>query len=946
MKILRVDIEQEKVTFEDLPKEWMLIGGSGLIAKIMVNEVPPGADPLGPENKLIIATGPFAGTLAPMSGRISVGAKSPLTYGIKEANSGGPAGQKMDKLGIRGIVVQGAPKDGKLYYLNINKNGAELISADQYKNFKTYSLTEKLQAEHGDKASVICIGIGGERKYRSASVAFTDIMGDPSRNAARGGLGAVMGAKGLKAVVIDATGTPPVKMADSAQFRKTIKEWVNTIQHDIGCGLFSKFGTPFAVINSSYAGTMPANNYSSGKPERFKEVSAEAIQKKLYERGGKMHGCMTGCIVQCSILYPNENGERLAAAYEYENIAMLGTNLGIFDLDAIARLKFICDDLGVDVIEVGAALAAVIGAGKMELGDEAMATKLLAEIEQGTEFGAVLADGVVSTAKALNIERIPAFKGQAIPGHDPRGVKGTGVTYATSPMGADHTAGLTYRKAHSKSGQSANSLRFQIEASTCDVFGYCINAIPAPPASIYDYFSQLANARYGMNLADSDIMDISKMALREQVEYNKKTEFHSKHEAMPSFIRDEPLKDSQQVFDVDDSEVDTIWDGLEAYRETKKIWETRIPKIADVLLGPGVFKKLGGAAKKLNVGKFMIVSDPFMDSIGRTGEIRDLLKAAGIDSAIFAEVQPDPPVALIEKAGAFYKKEGCAGIVAIGGGSSMDAGKAIGLRVSHEGPLPEYESIMGGTGKVKPVVPPVITIPTTSGTGSDINPYAVVTDTDRDVKFTLFSEHLLPQLAVIDPILCSSMPPSLTAETGVDALSHCIEAYVALGTPYQPYCDAMALQGTRMVGRSLRRAFENGKDIDARMDMCMAAIFGGVAFVKSLGVGHAIGHAVGAQHHIAHGKAVAVGLLFAVRANYKYCKRRYEDLAWALDRSPDLEQALLKLYKDLNIPSRLQDLGVPKSGFRQIAFAASREVANIASNPAPMTEKKIMELLE
>lgn len=945
MKILRVDIKNKTATYEDLPEDWRLIGGSGLIAKIMEKEVPPDADPLGSRNKLIIAAGPLAGTMAPQLGRISVGAKSPLTHGIKEANSGGPAAQKMDRLGIRSIIVEGKPENDRLYYLSISSEGARLIPCDDYRGMKTYDLTALLQAEHGIKSAIICTGIGGERLYRSSSVSFTDSLGDPSRNAARGGLGAVMGSKGLKAVVIDASAAPALKMADRARFKNAVRKWVHTLEHDVGCGLLSKFGTPFAVVNSSFTGSMPADNYTTGKPSGFKSVSAETIQNNLFERGGKMHGCMPGCVVKCSILYPDENGNRLAAAYEYEAVAMLGTNLGINNPDAIARLKFMCDDLGIDVIEIGAALAVAGVAGKMTPGDEASAARLLKEIEAGTEFGAILADGVVATAKALGVDRIPAYKGQAIPGHDPRGVKGTGVTYATSPMGADHTAGLTYRKPQSSSGQALNSMRFQVEAATCDTFGYCINAIPGGPNSLYAFLAELVNARFGLDLSGQDIMEAGKQALKDQLDYNKNTEFHTRHDPAPAFVRTESLAHSSQVFDVDESEISSFWDGLNSYKETEKAWEIRLPKMSDTLLGAGVLKNLGKAALQFEVEKFLVVSDPYMKEMGRAEEVQKILKASGIDSALFAEVEPDPPVSMIEKAGTFYKQEGCKGIVAIGGGSSMDSGKAIGLRVSHSGELPEFESIMGGTAKIKPVIPPIITIPTTSGTGSDVNPYAVVTDTERGVKFALFSEYLLPRLAVVDPHLCASMPPLLTAETGLDTLSHCIEAYVALGTPYHPYCDALALQGARMVGKSLRKACENGQDMDARMDMCMAAIFGGIAFAKSLGIAHAVGHAVGAQYHVSHGKSVAVGLLFAVRANKKYCEQQYQDMAWALDRSTDLEAALLKLYKDLNMPTRLQDLGVPKSGFKKIAFAASREVANIASNPAPMDEKKIFDLM-
>ena len=504
---------------------------------------------------------------------------------------------------------------------------------------------------------------------------------------------------------------------------------------------------------------------------------------------------------------------------------------------------------------------------------------------------------------------------------------------------------MTYRKPQSSSGQSDNSLRFQIEAATCDTFGYCINAIPGGPHSLYDFLAQLANARFGLDVRGQDIMDIGKQALRDQLAYNKKTEFHTRNAPDPDFVRTEPLSHSGQRFDVDASEISGIWNALDSYKEPQKAWEIRIPKMTATLLGAGVIKNLGKAARQFNVEKFLIVSDPYLQQVGRTEEIQKILKTAGIDSAVFAEVESDPPVAMIEKAGKIYKTEECQGIIAIGGGSSIDSGKAIGLRVSHSGELPEFESVFGGTAKIKPVIPPLIAIPTTSGTGSDVNPYAVVTDPERGVKFALFSEHLLPKLAVVDPTLCASMPPLLTAETGIDALSHCIEAYVAMATPYQPYCDALALEGVKLIGKSLRKACENGQDLDARMDMCMAAIFGGIAFSKGLGIAHAVGHALGAQQHISHGKSVAVGLLFAVRANQKYCKEKYEDMAWALDRSNDLEQALINLYTDLNMATSLTELGVPTTAWKKIAFFASKEVANITSNPAPMDEKRILDLM-
>ena len=938
-------MRKESAIYQDLPEAWRLTGGSGLIAKIMNEEVPGDCDPFGPQNKLIITTGPLAGTMAPQLGRVSVGAKSPLTLGIKEANSGGPAAQHLDRLGIRAVVVENCPEGASLFVLKISKDGALLLRADEHKEKKNYELVHSLHEKHGSKTAIISTGIAGERMYRGASISFTDINGDPSRNAARGGLGAVMGSKRLKAIVIDAEGAAAVPFADKALFRKTVRNWVYVLEHDIGCALFKKQGTPFAVANSANQGTMPFKNYTSGRPEGFRKVSGEAIQKRLFERGGRMHACMPGCIVRCSILYPDADGNRLASAYEYEAIALLGTNLGIDDPDVIGRLKYMCDDLGLDLIETGSALGVAADGGKMAMGDGSSAENLLREIEEGTEFGQALGNGVVATAKALNIDRVPAFKGQALPGHDPRAVKGTGVTYVTSPMGADHTAGLTYRAPKKRGGQAQNSLRSQIQAAVCDTFGYCINSVTGGQSSLYGYMADLIKARYGVDFTADDVDETGKETLKDQLEFNKGTEFNKQPEK-PGFFRTESINQDKEVFDVDASEADRIWEGLDSYKEQKKAWEIRIPPMPDILIGAGVAKKMGSRLKRLNMKKALIVSDPFMKRVGRTDEIAEILKSVGTDSVIFDDIIPDPPVETIEKAGEFYKTENCDSIVGLGGGSSMDSAKAVALRVSHPGPLAEYESIVGGTAKIKPVVPPMVCIPTTSGTGSEVNAYAVITDKERDVKFMLMSNHLIPDLAVIDPEYCRSMPPDLTVETGIDALAHCIEGYVALAIPYHPYFEAFAMYGTKLVGRSLPKAQRDGDDIQARHDMCMAAVFGGIAFVKGLGIGHALTHALGAHYHLSHGRAAIFGLLCFAKANKHACKEAFMDLAFALNRSMDLEDALGKLYGELGISVSLKALGIPRSDLREIAFHVYQDSVNMATNPTAMTEKKIVRLLE
>jgi aldehyde:ferredoxin oxidoreductase len=945
MKVLRVDMKNEKTTFENLDEKWKSIGGSALIAKIMNQEVPPSTDPLGPENLFIIAVGPLAGTGAPQLGRISVGAKSPLTLGIKEANSGGPAAQILDRLGIRAVIVQGAPRDNRLFCLLISKDKTVMVPADEYRGLKNYELVSKLRKQYGEKIAVLSTGIAGERKYKGASVSFTDIFGDPSRNAARGGLGAVMGSKGLKAIMIDPSQAGQVDIVHPEKFRQIVKSWVHILKHDVSCSLYSRFGTPFAISNSASQGTLPSNNYHSGRPPNFIAVSGNSIQKILFERSGNMHGCMPGCVVQCSIIYPDKDGKRLCAAYEYETIAMLGTNLGITDNDAIARLKFICDDLGVDAIETGSSLGLAADAGKMSFGDWESAARLLDEIEKETPLGFALGNGVVATAQYLNISRIPAYKGQAIPGHDPRSVKGTGVTYFTSPMGADHTAGLTYKIPRNREKQAENSLKSQIQAATCDAFGYCLNSVPGGRASIYQFIADLMNARYGFRLTPQDIMEIGKQTLRDQLAFNEKAEFSKMDSKVTAFVREEKITPMGQVFDVEEEEIKNVWKGLDSYQEKKKVWEVRIPPLPDMIFGAGVAATMGKRIRELKVRKVMLTTDPFIFSMGRADEVRKILEASGISTVIFSDVEPDPPIELIERAGRVYTENGCDGIVGLGGGSSMDTAKTVGLRVTHAGEMREFEGIVGGGAKIKPILPPIICIPTTSGTGSEVNPCAVITDKERDLKLVLMNNHLIPKLAVIDPIFCKTMPAKLTVESGLDAMAHCLEGYVSLATPYHPYFESYAVYGIKLIGRSLTQAYRNGNDIAARTDMCMAAICGGLAFLKGLGMGHALTHVLGAHYHIPHGRAAIYGLLCFVKANRETCKEQFTDMAQLLNRSNDLEESLLDLYKKLDIPICLKTLGIPKDDLKKIAFYASRDAVNMATDPTSISQQRILELL-
>jgi aldehyde:ferredoxin oxidoreductase len=561
MKILRVDMNNLTTRFEELPEDWIVVGGRGLSARILNKEVSPSTNPLAAEAKLVIAGGPLAGTLAPSCGRISVGAKSPLTMGIKETNAGGPVAQKLDKLGIRAIVLEGAAPGGKLFLLVINKNGAVLEEGGVYKGMQNYALVQSL-GKYGNNAAVISIGPAGERKWKSASVAFTDKDGHPSRHAGRGGLGAVMGSKGVKAIVVDDSGASPVPLLDKDAFRQAIKKWSTVMKEDTQLQIFSRFGTPFGVAPLRELGSMPSKNYSSEPTEGFEKISGESIEKICKERGGHMDGCMPGCIVKCSIIYNDADKEHLTSALEYETVALLGTNLGIVEPDVLAKMDRFCDEMGIDTIELGAALGIAASAGKMEMGNAESALALMKEVEEGTELGTILGNGVVSACKALGISRVPAFKGQAMPAHDARVCKTVGVTYATSPMGADHTAGISYKDPISKEGQVERSLSTQILAAMEDSMGYCLIARPGNLEAYLAFLKDLINARYGLNLREEDLKEIGQQALRDELRFNEGAEFNTVHGPDPEFIRKEPLAPTGSVFDVEPSEIASIWQKL------------------------------------------------------------------------------------------------------------------------------------------------------------------------------------------------------------------------------------------------------------------------------------------------------------------------------------------------------------------------------------------------
>jgi aldehyde:ferredoxin oxidoreductase len=560
--IIRIDMAELKVKMENSPPNYQLLGGRGLSARILNTEVPAITHPLSHENKLVIAPGLLAGTMAPSFGRISFGAKSPLTKTIKESNAGGTAAQKLDRLCIKAIIIQGMPKENQTYSIYIDSKGAQIIEAPDLKEKINYDLVTTLQNKYGKGIGVISIGPAGEAKMAASTIAITDQDGRPSRHAARGGLGAVMGSKGIKAIVINAKDTKAIKPTHKEKFKETVKDLIETLKQEKGSQSLSKFGTPRGIRFLSQLGSMPSWNYHGGPVKGIENIYGETISEVNQSRGGRMHGCMPGCIVQCSIVFHGEDGQHLTSALEYETLAMLGSNLGITNLDAIAQMDRMCDELGVDTIDVGSAIAQLMEAGVIEFGDDQKVIGTLKELREGSPIGKIVGQGTAFTAQFLGLDRVPVSKGQAFPAHDPRACKAVGVTYCTSPMGADHTAGIDYRDSLSNEGQVKRSREAQILSATIDSAGYCFLALPAKGKLIYEVLAKLLNARYGTNIKEEDVMNIGINTIKDELAFNRAAGWTDVHNVLPEFMKTEKLPPNDVVFDVQEEEIDAIFKDL------------------------------------------------------------------------------------------------------------------------------------------------------------------------------------------------------------------------------------------------------------------------------------------------------------------------------------------------------------------------------------------------
>ncbi|KGO34550.1 aldehyde:ferredoxin oxidoreductase [Desulfobulbus sp. Tol-SR] len=570
-KIFRVNMTDLTTSIEEVPAAWAGHGGRGLTSTIVAAEVEPTCHPLGPKNKLVFAPGLLSGTLAANSGRLSAGAKSPLTGTIKEANAGGSGAQFLARCGCKALIIEGQPQDDRWYSLMISPEGVVINEEKELIGLGNFAVAEALAARLPGKPGVITIGPAGEMRMAAANISVKDPDGG-MRSCGRGGLGAVMGSKRVKFIAIDPK-NGKVDIADQARFRDANRAFAKAlVDHPVSKAL-GQYGTNVLVNIINEAGALPTRNFTSGQFEGHDKISGETMHDTIVARGGKpKHNCHPGCVIQCSQIYNDADGKKLTSGFEYESIWAMGADCCVDNLDHIAEADQIMDDIGIDSIETSVAMAVAMEAGVLPFGDGAGICRILRDdVAKGTALGRIIGGGAGSVGRAFGITRVPVVKNQAIPAYDPRAIKGIGITYATSTQGADHTMGYTIATnilgvggkidPLTKEGQVELSRNLQIATAAIDSTGMCLFIAFAAlddqtclPALI-----DLINARFGTSLVGDDVVNLGKSILKTERAFNIAAGFTNVDDRLPEFFYTEKLPPHNVVFDFSGEEIDTFW---------------------------------------------------------------------------------------------------------------------------------------------------------------------------------------------------------------------------------------------------------------------------------------------------------------------------------------------------------------------------------------------------
>jgi aldehyde:ferredoxin oxidoreductase len=587
MWIIRVNMTDQSYTIEPVPEAYTYLAGRAMTSTLVADEVPPLCHPLGPNNKLVFSPGIVTGTPAPTSARVSVGAKSPLTGGIKESNAGSSWGSDLADMNVRALVLEGQPREKDKYwglYLIYDKATSkpkvEFFDATEYTGKVLTEVFPKVYERFGATISIGGCGLASEHGYSNSGVVFNDLARRATRYAGRGGMGAVLSSKGVKFIILDREGAPGVEIVDKSLFEEGRKKMTEALQtHAITKpqGGLNSYGTAVLINIMNEAGGLPTRNFSGGRFAGAAKIAGEAIFEGNKQRLGKElfnHACSPGCIIQCSNTWYKEDGSEHASCVEYESDWALGADCGIDNLDDIAELVKLCNDYGLDTIETGTTVAVAMEAGVIPFGDSKGAINLLHEMGKGTPLGRILGSGTETTGRAYGLTRIPTVKGQSMPAYEPRAVKGIGITYATSTMGADHTAGYTIapeilgvsgkQDPLSNEGKAGLSRGFQTATAFIDSCGHCLFIAFAilDIASGYQGMIDECNGVLGTRWTADDVSAYGVAVLKKERAFNEAAGIGKAADRIPEFMKIEPLPPHNQVFDIPDDALDSVYAQL------------------------------------------------------------------------------------------------------------------------------------------------------------------------------------------------------------------------------------------------------------------------------------------------------------------------------------------------------------------------------------------------
>ena len=568
-KYLHFDLASRTVREEAFSGEQVAHAGRYLIAKMLNEMGVAGVDPLTPENPLIFSAGPFAGSNWSNANRTSVGCKSPLTGGIKEANAGGSFGLAMGHAHLAGFTLHGAAADWTV--IRITKDGnITFDSGTEYLGLGTFECARRLHAKYGKKVSLALCGPVAEYQGLLAGISFSDTDSRPSRLAARGGVGAVMGMKKVKAIVLDLDRLPTFH--DRKKVLQGVKQYGALLKADEAIKMFQDYGTAAMADYTNLVGGLPVNNFTAGRqvdPQTaVMKMGGDYIRQQNLARGGNTtHACMPGCLIECSNVYVDADGVEIVSPVEYETLGLMGTNCGLSDPDDLARLNWQANDLGIDTIETGATMGVLLDAGLAPFGDMPFLNSVMDELRAGTPQGRLWAGGTARVGEHYHVHRTPVIKKQAISAYDPRVIEVTGISMMMTAQGADHTTGNAPK--FDCTGKSLDelvkvSLDTQVMCAAQDSLGLCVFGRSVTNAHT-DFITTTINDALGTSLPMSFFQDLGRATLRLEAQFNSAAGFTEADDELPEFFYTEALQPTLKTARFHAGEVNRAvrhwWDG-------------------------------------------------------------------------------------------------------------------------------------------------------------------------------------------------------------------------------------------------------------------------------------------------------------------------------------------------------------------------------------------------